>query len=360
SPAIPFCSRRSRSISRERIQKRKGGAFIALTANRRRTAMPVEYSADVSQITDYFAERDAFKNNKASAVQGATLLNDKNDNVILKSVAPMAHDDADLRTDLPVLDDKALAALPATGNALAASATTPDKHDAPSLCSSAPDDKSANLDSNPADDDDPTLLDEQAQLVEDDTDPFDMFDPDFYKVRVDFFDNGVVQNKSRYTAKLTILVHPDSTKADEYILIANFYSRARDFRSKVKSDGMWGPWYDDIEKFFDTECDEKRDYLLKPQIAILKEKATDELGRTKFKPVAYTAAVIWHENGKPPVVVIMYQNFTQLVKLDKAFKAAKKSALQAIGVYRDEARAHLEPKTSNAGMLVRDRNFFGK
>ena len=344
-------------------QSHTAAEILALVrANRARQ----EGTSHVVVANDYFSNRDSFKDIKAAAsdaIQGATLLNDKNDNVILKSVAPVAHIDADVRGDFPVSDDKALAALPASPvTALAASATTPDNSDTSSLCSSASEDKSVKPQATPAEPDTDDLgvdLDDVA-VLDDEAEP-ELFDPDFYKVRVDYFDNGVVKNKTQHTAKLTMQINPTSAKEDDYVCIANFYSRSRDLRQKVKAKDMWNGWYDDLEAFFAELCAAERSFELKPQIAILKEQGKDQFGKTRFEPVGYSACIIYKEHGKPHVVHMFYQNFIQSVALDKPFTKTKQSSLVAIGLYRDEARAHLEPRSEEPKkMIVRDRSFFGK
>jgi len=302
-------------------------------------------------ITSYFANRESFKENKAPA--GASLLKDKEGKRILKAVAPMAHQDCETKGDFPITSDNELAAV-ATEPTNALAATTPDNPAADSLCSSTTEEKNDKADTDPDDDADLALLmDDSAD------DEVLLYDPDFYKVRVDFFDNGVQQNKTQYTAKLSIMAFPTTTKENEYVCFANFYSRARDFRAKVKACGFWGDWYVEVEDVFQSVKDTKANFDIPPQIAILKVPERDAYGKTKFRPVGYTACILQKRAGEPVEVLVMYQDFLNKVVLDKPFQKTKLSNLVAMGVYRDEERAHLEPKQSQANtMVIHGPDFF--
>lgn len=291
--------------------------------------------------TDYFASRDSFKD-ISNREAGATLLNNKECNVILKAVAPMAHDDCQVRGDFSITgENKALAATPAT----------PTNGVAVSLHSPSDEEKELMDDAVPLDDD-AVLLDEgQVEL----------FDPDFYKLRIDLFDNGVQKNKTQWTAKITALVNPDSDPETPYVLVANYYSRSRDFRSSVKKRDMWCDFYDEVEAIFEGYASAGLDYKLKPMIAILKEQVKHEGGKPSYVPVGYTASIMYQEHGQEPVVWVVYSNFVREVNLDQAFTAQKASTLYKIGISRDPKRVHLEPKKDKPNqMVIRKPSDFGK
>ncbi len=287
---------------------------------------------------DYFANRDSFKDiTKRKA--GATLLNNKECNVILKAVAPMAHDDCQVRGDLPITgENKALAATPASQtNGVADSLHSPSDEDNELM-------------------DDAVPLEDEAVLADD-----ELFDPDFYKMRIDLFDNGAQANKTQWTAKITALVNPDSDPENPYVMVANYYSRSRDFRSAIKKRDMWCSFYDEVEAVFEEHVHAGLDYKVKPMIAILKEQVKHKGGKPSYLPIGYTASIMYQEHGCDPVVWVIYQNFLREVYLDQAFTVQKASKLYKIGIYRDPTRVHLEPrKDKPIQMVVRKPGDFGK
>lgn len=293
-------------------------------------------SASIGGI-DYFSNRESFKD-ISKRETGATLLNNKECNVILKAVAPMAHDDCQVRGDLSITgENKALAATPASQtNSVADSLHSPSDEDNVLMDNAVP-------------------LDNEAMLDD------ELFDPDFYKLRIDLFDNGAQANKTQWTAKITALVNPDSNPENPYVMVANYYSRSRDFRSAVKKRDMWCSFYEEVEAAFEEHVHSGLDYKVKPMIAILKEQVKHEGGKPSYQPIGYTASVMFQEHGCDPVVWVIYQNFLREVQLDQAFTVQKASKLYKIGIYRDPARAHLEPRKDKPNqMVVRKPTDFGK
>lgn len=287
---------------------------------------------------DYFANRDSFKD-ITKRETGATLLNNKECNVILKAVAPMAHDDCQVRGDLSITgENKALAATPASQtNDVADSLHSPSDEDNELM-------------------DDAVPLEDEAVLADD-----ELFDPDFYKMRIDLFDNGAQANKTQWTAKITALVNPDSDPENPYVMVANYYSRSRDFRSAIKKRDMWCSFYDEVEAVFEEHVHAGLDYKVKPMIAILKEQVKHEGGKPSYLPIGYTASIMYQEHGCDPVVWVIYQNFLREVHLDQAFTVQKASKLYKIGIYRDPTRVHLEPRKDKPNqMVVRKPGDFGK
>lgn len=313
--------------------------------------------------TDFFADRrDCFKEkgNRVSDIKGATALNNKDDNLILKAVAPLAHDDCHVRGELSFTGEvNGLA----PANDFAASATTRNKVLNGPLCSPASEDKTPkpNEHSDPDAESNAALLDDEPVLA-DEAEDEGLFNPNFYRMRVDLFDNGEQDHKTRWTAKMSCDVHPDSEPEDRYVMVANFYSRARDFRSFVKGKDMWNEFYDEVEAMFHDKCKAEIDFNIKPMIAILKEESKPEFGKAQFLPLGYTACIMYQEHGKDPKVMVIYQQFMEVVELSQKFTVQKSSSrLYKIGIYRDETRAHLEPKReSPSKMVVRSRSDFAR
>ncbi len=186
-----------------------------------------------------------------------------------------------------------------------------------------------------------------------------LFDPDFYKVSIDFFDNGEVRNKTRYTAKLSIQIHEDADPSRNDRLFANFYSRSRDFKAFIERQECWDDWYDNVWDIFNDKCREDLDFRIKPLIAILKER-TCENGKASFEPLRHTACMLSQVQGQPPVLAVMYQLWGEEIDLDAEFQAKDAHAPKHKGYYVDPKRVHLEKTKQATGMKIKTRNDFGK
>ncbi len=161
---------------------------------------------------------------------------------------------------------------------------------------------------------------------------------------------------------LVQLTHRRNYQKMSALMVANFYSRARDFRSFVKGKDMWNEFYDEVEAMFHEKCKAEIDFNINPMIAILKEESKPEFGKAQFLPLGYTACIMYQEHGKDPKVMVIYQQFMEVVELSQKFTVQKSSSrLYKIGIYRDETRAHLEPKReSPSKMVVRSRSDFAR
>ncbi len=275
---------------------------------------------------------------------GAIPLKNKDGIKNFKAVAPVAHPlTASSGDDDITLDNKPLApaASEPMNKALAAELrSSNDEQKVKDTCGA---------------DDDTDPASESATDCEDDG----LFDPDFYKVSTDFFDNGEVRNKTRYTAKLSIQMHEDADPSSNDILFANFYSRSRDFKAFVERHGCWDYWYDNVWDIFNGKCNEDLDFKIKPLISILKER-TYENRKASFEPLLYTACMLYQVKGQAPVLAVIYQLWGEEIHLDATFQAKDAHAPKYKGYYVDPKRVHLEKAKQATGMKIKTRKDFGK
>lgn len=318
--------------------------------------------------TDYFSTREApeahilvpehqigtagatalnVKPHADQAEKGATALNNKDRIKNFKAVAPMAHPTtASSGDDDITLDNKALApaASEPMNKAVAAELrSSNDEQDIKDTCGV---------------DDDPDPASDSAADSDDDGST-GLFDPDFFKVSIDFFDNGAVRNKTRYTAKLSIQIHEDTDPSRNDRLFANFYSRSRDFKAYIERQDCWDDWYDNVWDIFNEKCNEQQDFRIKPLIAILKERSYEN-GKASYDPLLHTASILYQVQGQAPVLAVIYQLWGEEIALDAEFQAKDAHAPKHKGYYVDPKRAHLEKAKQATGMKIKTRNDFGK
>lgn len=304
--------------------------------------------ASSSTGTDYFAKRAAPVIDAELPVDlidetGATPLRNKNNIKNLKAVAPVAHPttassgDDDITSEIKLL---APSADEPTDKAVVVPLRLPnDEQEIKNTCGAH-------------DDPDPTpamMTDSGIELV----------DPDFYKIRIDLFDNGNIAKRNRYTAKLSIQLHQDHDIADNQQAFANFYSRARDLKKSITNKGFWDSWYEMIYEEYETLRGMELDFSIKPHIAILKEKAI-VAGKPKYDPVLHTACILYQEQGKTPVLLIAYGVWVHELPLDASFQARKANAPYKMGYYVDPARAELDAVRETPAMKVKTKADFGR
>lgn len=307
--------------------------------------------ASFSAGTDYFANHDVLVVNAQMPVDlideaSATALNNKDGIKNFKAVAPMAHPttassgDDDITSGTKLL---AAAANEPTNKAVVVPLRSPnDEHETKDTCG--------------ADDDaDPVTTGNAYASTEDDA----LFDPNFYKVRVDFFDNGDVRNRTRFTAKLSVQVSEHDDPAQNMELFANFYSRSRDFKAFIEKNECWDAWYDRVWEIFHETRDLELDFRIKPKIAIFKERSVTN-GKTNLDPLMHTACILYEAHNAPPVVMMLYQLWAEELSLDASFQAKSKSAPYKIGYFIDPARKHLDSAKQSRGLKVKTRRDFGQ
>ncbi len=306
------------------------------------------FPASNSAGTDYFAKRHAPAFGDGLPVDlidetGATPLRNKNNIKNLKAVAPVAHPttassgDDDITSEIKPL---APSADEPTDKAVVVSLRLPnDEQEIKNTCGAH-------------DDPDPTsamVTDSGIELV----------DPEFYKIRIDLFDNGSIAKRNRYTAKLSIQLHQDHDIADNQQAFANFYSRARDLKKSITDKGLWDSWYEMVFDEFAARQDQELDFCIKPRIAILKEKSI-VTGKPEYDPVLHTACILHQEHGKPPVLLIAYGVWVQELSLDASFQVRKANAPYKMGYYVDPARADLDVAREKPTMKVKTKADFGR
>lgn len=303
--------------------------------------------ANMSSGTDYFAKHGDLSTDEAlpdeadatalnvnveadQPDKGATALNNKNEIRILKAVAPVAQPTA------PRGDDD----ITSGTKPLAPSADEPtDKADVVSLRS--PSGKKETKDTCGADDD--TGQTSEGGETSDSPEPEnndELFDPDFYKVRVDLFDNGAGTSRSRYTAKLSVQITPESNPDRPYELFVNFYSRDRDFKKLLRKHGLDDFWYTALLGVFEEVSASGDAFAIKPTIGLMKERTRD--GRqVEYTSLEYTAAILYQVEGADPVITMFYQYWQQTLTLDAAFNKQASNAPYKRGYYVDPKRAAL-------------------
>lgn len=296
--------------------------------------------------SDYFASRSG-NGNIAVGEQvfdhaSAIALNNKDKIKNFKAVAPLAHPMTAISGDDNItLENKELA--PSASEAMDKVAgclrASHDEKDTEITC---------------GDDDD---ADAVGVAVDEHADN-EMFDPCFYKLRVDFFDNGHVHKKTQYTAKLSIQQHQDHDPSQAAEIFANFYSRGRDFKAFIERLDNWDGWYEAIWDIFQETCDMPLDFRISPRIAILKEREVQN-GRSTYEPLQHTACICYQAQGSAPVVTIFYMLWEKALVLDAPFNAKDRKAPYKRGYYVDPERADLEPVKESKGMKVKKRSDFG-
>ncbi|PYE45238.1 hypothetical protein DFI02_102682 [Rhizobium sp. PP-F2F-G20b] len=299
--------------------------------------------------TDYsrkWADTASSEQGGADVIElGATALNNKDGIKNFKAVAPVAHPStASSGDDDITLENKALAAN--TSEPMEKAVVDPlrsptDEQDVQNTCGAH-------------DDADPTI--DQSDHAEDDN---EMFDPEFYKVSVDFFDNGDVINRTRYTAKLSIQKHQDDDPADNDKLFANFYSRSRQFKSFIEQQECWDEWYDHVWGIFQETCERKLDFKITPRISILKERSFAN-GKSTYDAIVHTACILYQAHGQVPILIVAYGLWVDKLPLDAKFQAKDAKAPHSKGYYVDPARAALEPQKQAKGMKVKTKRDFSR
>lgn len=293
--------------------------------------------------TDYFLDRTSRNDSQMKpasfADTGATLLNNKDGIRNIKAVAPTAHAISDV--DCNTLGTKPLA--PSASEPMNKTAVV-------SLRS--PSDEKETKDTCGVDDD--AAPNTSVQL---DADKNELFDPNFYKVRVDLFDNGGVKNKTRFTAKLTVQTNENDT--DHFALFANFYSRGRDFKAFIEKHQSWDDWYDDVWGIFEETRQLEVDFRIKPMIAVMKERTAID-GKFDYEPLMHTACIAYEAHGAAPVTMLFYKLWVEELRLDASFRARDSKAPYKIGYYVDPARKHLAQSRQPKGLKVKTRQDFGK
>lgn len=306
------------------------------------------YRAPVSVGTDYFEMRDAPLSLCGIPVDqhsetGATSLTNKNEVKKLKAVAPLANPTTATSCDDNITwGSKPLA--PASSEPLDKAAVAPlrspnGEEEVKSTCD-------AHGEPEPAAE---TPTEGGIELV----------DPDFYKIRVDLFDNGEGGRRNRFTAKLSIQLHQDHDPADNQQVFANFYGRARDLKKAINDKGLWDSWYDLIYEYYEAAKAMDADFKIKPHIAILKEKAF-VAGKVQYDSVLHTACLLYQEHGKEPYLLVGYGLWFEELFLDAQFEARKKNAPYKMGYFIDPKRAGLATVRTKSAMKVKTKVDFGR
>lgn len=202
-----------------------------------------------------------------------------------------------------------------------------------------------------------TAHSEGSGAASDDADE-DLFDPDFYKLRVDLFDNGAGNNRTQYTAKLSVQITPDHHPDRRYELFVNFYSRYRDFRKLLDKHGLNDNWYSALLGVFDDIKASGDTFAIKPTIGLMKERIRD--GQFVDYPLLeHTAAILYQVEGSEPVITMFYQYWERTVVLDTAFNKQMDNAPYKRGHYVDPKRATLAASAKSKGIKRVSKADFG-
>lgn len=170
------------------------------------------------------------------------------------------------------------------------------------------------------------------------------YDPNFYYMRLDLFDNDDATRTSRFKCKIIARYEPDDDDKDKDIMVVEFRNRPRDIKTFLKGKGLWEhPWYQDVWHSLEYLREEKVDYRISPTIGIIKEWKRTDTGKA-FEPVGFAICLLWQEQGSEPQIVVQYGSWFHQFELTDDFQARKKSNLFRVGRYRDETRE--KPKGS--------------
>lgn len=176
-----------------------------------------------------------------------------------------------------------------------------------------------------------------------------LFDPDFYKARVDLFDNGAGNNRTQYTAKLSVQITPDKDPDRPYELFVNFYSRYRDFKKLLDKHDLADNWYKALLEMFEEMNTSGATYAIKPTIGVMKERVRD--GKFVDYPLLeHTAAILYQVKGSEPVITMFYQYWQEALTLDAAFNRQMSNAPYKRGHYVDPKRAELAAPAKSKGI----------
>lgn len=176
-----------------------------------------------------------------------------------------------------------------------------------------------------------------------------LFDPDFYKARVDLFDNGTGNNRTQYTAKLSVQITPDKDPDRPYELFVNFYSRYRDFKKLLDKHDLADNWYEALLGIFEEMKSPGATYAIKPTIGLMKERIRDG-NFVDYPLLEHTAAILYQIEGSEPVIMMFYQYWEKALTLDAAFNKQMSNAPYKRGHYVDPKRAELAAPAKSKGI----------
>lgn len=208
-------------------------------------------------------------------------------------------------------------------------------------------DKHLKTNRDPDDDDDETgdwaETDDGVEVAEpDEMDEAARYNPNFYYMRLDLFDNEDAKRTSRFKCKITARYEPDDDEED--VMVVEFRNRPRDIKPFLMKNGLWEhAWYQEVWGAIEYLRAEKVDYHINPTIGIIKERKRTDTGHT-YEPVGFAVCLLWQERGSEPQIAVQYGSWMHRFELTDDFQARKKSNLIRVGRYRDESREKPKPK----------------